>query len=862
MTSNPIRTNRPPVDANCLTAALAACEAGLSVLPTRKDTKAPLTTWKAYQERQASQPEIERWFSAPDTALALVCGRVSGNLEMLDFDLKGEAFAAWADVVKAEAPGLFERLVIERSQSGGRHAAYRCPDMIIPGNRKLAMRAIHTPDDAEVEIDGKRFKPRRHEDGFLVELVLIETRGEGGYFLCAPTPGYELIQGDFNRLPQLSPMERDILIHAAKAVSEWTRPAEVHGLGRGIPQDTPRQPGQDFNDRGDVRALLASHGWTSCGMRGANEQWRRPGKTTGISASLLGGRVFHCFSSNAAPFDPDQSYSPFAVYTLLTHGGQYHAAAKALAAQGFGNAPNGRPQTSNTATAQAPISRSRAPLSQSKRWELARRRFPRIAFPWDIFPTEVAASLQQLARSCATSPTPLPAQAFCMVAGAVGRKLMVGIKDSWQEPLIFWAADIRDSGAGKTPPMWAMAKEIARRQDQEHERYKAENASWERLSIKDRRGRLPPDKPRGYFSTNLTLEGVHAQLDGHPTGGMIILLNELSALISGQNQYKSGGTDRESWLCLHDGKPTRIVRAKESILITDARVQVCGGIQPGIFSKVFGGENGQFIDDGTVFRCLFTYEPSNHHALTEESWSQTNRQTWDTILSRAFDWADKQDKPFHLTFPPKSQARYFGWRNTLDVLRPDLPAPFSGFLPKAYGYAVRLAGVIHAISALHSGEDIPAELSREAMEHSMMAIHFYLAQAVDALSLLLHDGEAARPTEVSSRTILLANVLLNLAAETDNGRLAVKHVQNAYNREATPQEHVPTPRALGSMLRACGLNITTGKHDANGHRACRCLIWDEQTTAFLENIRQSLHCQQTLAQHGFLSEDMDFDESA
>lgn len=56
--------------------------------------------------------------------------------------------------------------------------------------------------------------------------------------------------------------------------------------------------------------------------------------------------------------------------------------------------------------------------------------------------------------------------------------------------------------------------------------------------------------------------------------------------------YKSGGTDRERWLCLHDGKPTRIVLAKEAVYIEGARVQVCGGIQPGIFGKVFGGENG------------------------------------------------------------------------------------------------------------------------------------------------------------------------------------------------------------------------------------------------------------------------------
>jgi hypothetical protein len=215
-----------------------------------------------------------------------------------------------------------------------------------------------------------------------------------------------------------------------------------------------------------------------------------------------------------------------------------------------------------------------------------------------------------------------------------------------------------------------------------------------------------------------------------------------------------------------------------------------------------------------------------------------------------------------LALSPEAQARYFQWRNNLDLLRPDLPAPFGGFLPKAFGYAARLAGVIHAIGALHSGENIPAELSREAMGLGMKAAYFSLGQAVDALSLLLHDGETARPTEVSSRTILLASVLGRLAAETDNGRLAVGHVQNAYNREATPEEHIRTPHAMGGMLRACRLNITTGKHNANGHKACHCLIWDEQVTAFLETMRRSLHCQQTLAQQGFPDEDMDFDESA
>ena len=77
------------------------------------------------------------------------------------------------------------------------------------------------------------------------------------------------------------------------------------------------RPGDDFNTRGDVRAVLQKHGWTSLDIQpGGNEYWRRPGKTEGNSATLKDG-VFYVFSSNAAPFKPGHGYSPFHVYSQL-----------------------------------------------------------------------------------------------------------------------------------------------------------------------------------------------------------------------------------------------------------------------------------------------------------------------------------------------------------------------------------------------------------------------------------------------------------------------------------------------------------------------------------------------------------------
>lgn len=295
-------------------------DAGLSVLPAKLKQKCPsLRGWKAYQSRLPSRAEVEAWFANPHDALCIVAGHVSGNAEMIDFDAGGALFGKWCELVQDQSADLFERLVIERTQSGGVHVWYRCAGPV-SGNMKLAQRA------------GDNGRPQ----------TLIETRGEGGLALCAPTPGYRLMQGTLLAMPVLTPAEREILLQAAWSLNEYVPtvvdgPKNGHssayvGPGPGLP--TTARPGDDFNARGDVRGLLEAHGWVLV-REGENEHWRRPGKDTGISATRKGG-VFYVFSSNAEPFEAHKGYSPFATYAMLEHGGDFAAAANALRTQGFG----------------------------------------------------------------------------------------------------------------------------------------------------------------------------------------------------------------------------------------------------------------------------------------------------------------------------------------------------------------------------------------------------------------------------------------------------------------------------------------------------------------------------------------------
>jgi len=235
--------------------AVARLRAGLCVLPARTDSKRPaLTGWKEFQNRLPTENEVRAWF-ADEAAMCIVAGAVSGNLEMLDFDAGGTAFDAWADLVRSESPDLFDRLVIERSPSGGRHVVYRCPDGV-SANLKLAQRKVVVPSGEPVELHGKEYIPRRVGDQFEVLLTLIETRGEGGLFLCHPTAGYELLQGDLADVPMIEATERELLLHTAWSLDELP-PVALPDLP---PGDPCGRPGDDFNDRGDVRELLERHG--------------------------------------------------------------------------------------------------------------------------------------------------------------------------------------------------------------------------------------------------------------------------------------------------------------------------------------------------------------------------------------------------------------------------------------------------------------------------------------------------------------------------------------------------------------------------------------------------------------------------
>src|SRR5690606_8440663 len=126
------------------------------------------------------------------------------------------------------------------------------------------------------------------------------------------------------------------------APPESTATSKTPVLAPGAPRD-PGQlaPGEDFNAHVTWAQILEPAGWREYYRSNDVTYWTRPGKPSGISASTnaLGTDRLYVFSTNAAPLEGGESYSKFGAYATLYFGGDFAAAAKALARQGYGSPP-------------------------------------------------------------------------------------------------------------------------------------------------------------------------------------------------------------------------------------------------------------------------------------------------------------------------------------------------------------------------------------------------------------------------------------------------------------------------------------------------------------------------------------------
>ncbi|MFI1287428.1 phage/plasmid primase, P4 family [Streptomyces sp. NPDC020792] len=349
----------PPPDT--LTAALAWHTAGASVVRVATDgTKRPIGGWKEAQAVRATDDQLRAWFGHGHPGIGLVLGEVSNNLEMLEFEGRAvtENIAReFGEICEASGLGdlwdMVKRGYCERTPSGGYHLIYRVAGGPVLPNTKLASRPS-TPD--ELAQNPQKTRP------------LIETRGEGGFVVIAPSSGachdtgqpWELLAGGPATVAEISADERDALFNIARMLDQTPEAPEpatpspaadaassfLFGNGTAA-ADGSLSPLDDFEQRTNWSDILKPHGWQLLFTSGHTSYWRRPGKDRGVSATTgrdpQRDRLF-VFSSSTE-FLPETPYTKPGAYALLEHGGNHSTAAKELRRRGYGTRPDRRLRT-------------------------------------------------------------------------------------------------------------------------------------------------------------------------------------------------------------------------------------------------------------------------------------------------------------------------------------------------------------------------------------------------------------------------------------------------------------------------------------------------------------------------------------
>jgi hypothetical protein len=780
----------PPADARA--AAAAALEAGLSAVPPREDgTKAPDGRWKEYQRSRATSAELGAWYGTrgrPKRAgVGLVCGAVSGGLECLEFDAGGEAYEWYKARARALGLGdLVERVeagYLERSPSGGVHWLYRSDP--VDGNTKLADRykdpaEFNDYDREAVEKAAARGKAHRPVQ------TLIETRGEGGYVVVAPSGGgvhpsgrpYERLRGGFKTIATITPDEREALWNVARSfdsLDDGTGDRAEAGAAGAHPDrwDDVVTPWDDYNARARWDDLLP--GWAHVYDDGEEQHWRRAGKDQGVSATLNrnGSDRLYVFSTSTG-FEALKPYTKFGAYARLEHGDDFKAAVRALSRAGYGQfrtwvkvdgewrletrqnpAPKGvrvaragegppaaapqtpSPSANGTRAAEPPEPEPWGPLRLG---ELP----PAPDFPLDVLPDDAARLAHEASGAIGCDPGLVAGPVLATAGGLIGRSASLLQGSNWFASACLFQANVALPGDGKTPavgyatdPVLGFDRALADAFEREKADYRERLEAYERDKKKPGVGPRPsPPVPKRVVMDDVTMEAVSRVLAANARG-VVMVRDELAALVLGLNQYKNGGgSDRPNLLKIWSGKSVVIDRVQhefgEPVRIPFPFLSIAGNLTPAMLGELANRRG----DDGFIDRWLYVY-PDRRPKLKSaerrpvsdaavEGWAGIAKRLW----AREMHPGDGSPRPHVVTFTAAGKAEFDRRHDDHvdEVNAADFPDSLSGAWSKLEEYAARLCLVLtllrHAADPTVDPAALPCAGAREAADAWRLVAYF------------------------------------------------------------------------------------------------------------------------------------------
>ena len=548
-----------------------------------------------------------------------------------------------------------------------------------------------------------------------------------------------------------------------------------------VPYIGPDRPGDEYNDRGDVHALITRHGFhTPRNEPDGSVSYRAPhrGPKDGTGATVYpDGHVAiwsETFAANHPNVRPHWGYRPFNLYAALEHGGDFGAAASALRAQGFGAGVDIDPFGRSNHIIEAAPTTSPPPQVDPETGEVIEDveddgpipldNVDLPAFPLDVLPPWIRSEVVACSESLSV-PIEIPAGlALVALSTACAGKIDVdGI--NYHQPTNLWLSIIAASGVGKSPaadrmlgPLYDLDEQLRTEASEEVARAAAEAAAIDE-QVAAAKALLKKDptsesarramadamfaqstheaiRPHRLFMDDHTPEALSVVLAEQRTHRMAILSPEGAGLFSTMTgtRYKTNdlpevpGVYLKSW----GGEPLPIDRkGSEPIMVKRPILTVGVLVQPAVVDRL--AMTPMIAEQGALARFLWIVAADNVGTRDRRRRRNAARQSPEYVeqlvamARRCLSWqmpatiTATEEAADHLDDVNDRRERRMGLGGDLDAYR--------AVEAKLVGYQWRLAALLAVAWDDHRDDGISVERARQAealadyfLDHSI-AVH-------------------------------------------------------------------------------------------------------------------------------------------
>ena len=333
-------------------------------------------------------------------------------------------------------------------------------------------------------------------------------------------------------------------------------------------------------------------------------------------------------------------------------------------------------------------------------------------YPFDALPDSLSALALRASASTGTSAVGIATHGLAVIAAACGTSAEAQIGE-WRVRPMLWTAVIADPGAAKSTMLRIATRPLVNRDDVAMTAY-------------DELGDVTKPRPRQHVARDVTVESLGILLSQNRRG-MLLVADELVAIVSGMNQYKGGkGNDRQAYLSLWDGAPLVVNRVKRDMIhVSRPMLSVTGGLQPSVVDSLRG-------EDGMSGRWLVAYLDDFRRSHPTDASYAREASEWTATI----DDLVARETPLTLTLVGDAYTEYRRLANEyIDRASEEDDYAVKAFDAKMETYLARISVILHVATEPYdngSGSEVQS-VRVETVRNAARVLEYYAAGAAARL---------------------------------------------------------------------------------------------------------------------------------